>query len=635
MSRPFLAKPPPPIFDSEKSGITCTCGRFVEFKPCVSNARGNRGRLVAVCNGPNSKGESCGTIDWKQVPVSPTPPSQYPVLPVVHSPSGYIATPPSQSFTEPTRSFSPSNSFSSTSQSVGGSVFATSAPPGILRCPISGCGQSRIASDCQRRYCRKHCIVNGGCSSKTHTGSHSATQPIPASQRPISAPQHQPLRFPSPPRCPSPSYIPHPMTAHTPPLPALSPSTPAITTFTPAHFSSPDLQSLDARPNPRFRSHMPPIFTEQWQREQELLEEQQRTESQQKVHAALVKNTVTVYAWLENSMPPMIQDFQGSISFTWPYFPLSLSILSTVLLTGPDKCVQLYRKSLGTWVNICPGHIVDIGDDPRLFLKASHVTNYVDFDQLLKPNSTSHPHLRHNLVEERRELRQRYRDRATLQKEKTTKIPGYASSSDEESSCTNTPTPSRRHFRKPTMPPSLLRTTASPLMTPKAKTPMILELSSDDSPAAPQQVSKKRKLSNSGHTLTPKQYHTSRTTASDVIELSDNSDSSPQPIQEAIIKAEECAEASSSSTVSSQWPADFYAIDIINFIAACEEHSDIKLETIFGRHFPGIPYRRSTVNENRRRWKKAPQHIRDSVLKAKYTDEGKWTVFQKKTRMNM
>jgi hypothetical protein len=378
---------------------------------------------------------------------------------------------------------------------------------------------------------------------------------------------------------------------------------------------------------------MPPIFTEKWQREQELLEEQERTESQQKIHAVLVKNTVTVYAWLENSTPPTIQDFQGSISFTWPYFPLSPSILSTVSLTGPDNCVQLYRKSLGTWVNICPGHIVDVGDDPRLFLKASHVTNYVDFDQLLKPDLASHPHLRNNLVEERRELRQRYRDRATLQKGKATNIPGYASSSDEESSLnsTNTPTPSRRHFRKPTIPPSLFQTTASLLMTPKAKTPTILELSSDDSPATPQHISKKRKLSNSGHMLTPKQYHASRTTSSDIIELSDYSDSFPQPMQEVIIKAE----ASSSSMVPSQWPADFYAIDIINFIAACEEHSDIKLETIFCRHFPGIPYRRSTVNENRRRWKKAPQHVRDSVLKAKYTDEGKWSVFQKKTRTNM
>jgi hypothetical protein len=56
------------------------------------------------------------------------------------------------------------------------------------------------------------------------------------------------------------------------------------------------------------------------------------------------------------------------------------------------------------------------------------------------------------------------------------------------------------------------------------------------------------------------------------------------------------------------------------------------LENIFYHHFPNIPFRRSTVNENCARWKKAPQLVRDNVLRAKYTPEGKWSVFQMKTR---
>jgi len=32
----------------ELLGITCKCGRFVAFKPCLSDVNGNKGRLVAV-----------------------------------------------------------------------------------------------------------------------------------------------------------------------------------------------------------------------------------------------------------------------------------------------------------------------------------------------------------------------------------------------------------------------------------------------------------------------------------------------------------------------------------------------------------------------------------------------------------
>ncbi|EDR07908.1 uncharacterized protein LACBIDRAFT_327689 [Laccaria bicolor S238N-H82] len=37
-------------------GITCRCGRFAPYKPCQSDANGNKGRPIAICQGPNSKG---------------------------------------------------------------------------------------------------------------------------------------------------------------------------------------------------------------------------------------------------------------------------------------------------------------------------------------------------------------------------------------------------------------------------------------------------------------------------------------------------------------------------------------------------------------------------------------------------
>jgi hypothetical protein len=569
---------------------------------------------------------------WKPGPLFPTT-----IPPLVHSPPDYLATPPRRSFVGHPLPTIPSHLPPSTSRSVGSSVFATAPPPGILRCPISGCGQSRIATDCQRKYCRKHCIANGGCSSKTHTGTHSATQPsVSASQRSVSTPQRQlaAFRIPSPPRwlSPEPSQTPLSLAADTSPFISAPAPSHNLVNPAPAPLSLPDIESLDARPNARFRSHMPPIFTEQWKEEQELWAEQRRTESQQKTHATLVQHTVTVYAWVEDATPPTIQDFQGSVSFTWPYFPLSSSILSTVSLVGPDVQVQLYRNALGTWVNICPGHVVNVTEDTRLFLKAKHVINYVDFEELLNPESTSRPHLRHNLAEERRELRQRYQNMAKRQKGKARKATGYGSSDDEGSLNITTPTPSRRHFRRPSGQPSIFEASGSLLTT------SVLEISSDDySSPIPQHVPKRQKL-NSPHALAPTQHHPSlsiHSMASDVIELSDSPDLSPRPLRRAVIKAEALIETSCRSMVPLQWPADFYTTDIVAFFAACADHSDVKLETIFHHHFPSTLFRRSTVNENRRRWKKAPQHVRDSMLMAKYTEDGKWSVFQRKSRINM
>lgn len=63
----------------------------------------------------------------------------------------------------------------------------------------------------------------------------------------------------------------------------------------------------------------------------------------------MVKHTVTVYAWPEESEPVAIQDFQEGL-FICPYFPLSWSVLSGLSLAGTKMRIQRYRKSLGNWV---------------------------------------------------------------------------------------------------------------------------------------------------------------------------------------------------------------------------------------------------------------------------------------------
>lgn len=92
---------------------------------------------------------------------------------------------------------------------------------------------------------------------------------------------------------------------------------------------------------------------------------------------------------MEDSKPATVEEFQeGPLAFTWPYFPLSTLVLSALSLTSSVTCVQLYCQTLGTWVNINVGHVIELKEG--MWVKPSHVVNYLDFNNLLKPESTPH-----------------------------------------------------------------------------------------------------------------------------------------------------------------------------------------------------------------------------------------------------
>lgn len=120
---------------------------------------------------------------------------------------------------------------------------------------------------------------------------------------------------------------------------------------------------------------MPPIFTEQWRREQELAEENRRREAEVLMNTAKAKHSVVVYARSEDGKPPAVHEFQSG--FSWPFFTFTPKILSVVDLTGIDSTsrsrVQLYCRPLGIWVGVDPGYVLELRTGDRVFFKASHV----------------------------------------------------------------------------------------------------------------------------------------------------------------------------------------------------------------------------------------------------------------------
>lgn len=57
--------------------------------------------------------------------------------------------------------------------------------------------------------------------------------------------------------------------------------------------------TVDPRPNPRYVSHILPIFTEQYGREQQMQEKNRAVEAERQRRAKLSKQGVIIYAWHE------------------------------------------------------------------------------------------------------------------------------------------------------------------------------------------------------------------------------------------------------------------------------------------------------------------------------------------------
>jgi hypothetical protein len=335
--------------------------------------------------------------------------------------------------------------------------------------------------------------------------------------------------------------------------------------------------------NARFVSHMPAIFTEQWQREQELQEEKRKQDAHRALVTERAAHSAIIYAWSEDGKSPEVHEFQSG--FTWPYFSLTAHILSTVNLMSSDSRVQLYRNTLGTWVTITIDHVIQLSEGMRIFLKSSHVNDPVHFEKHVRADSlTTTPNLRYNLPEERRELRRRQKCR------EGEAVESIELSSDDEAVELQGKTkkrlrsrspPMQRSVRKRALPPSLFQPT--PSTTPSASTSAtpILDLTEDQA-------------------VTPKS-----------LSNEDTESDCPAP---------------------RTWPAHYHAVDIVAMFEDCQEHAESPNKAIFQLHFPGVTFRKSTFHENLMRWIKAPQAVRDTMLKAGRSKEGLWSVFHSQTR---
>jgi hypothetical protein len=450
-----------------------------------------------------------------------------------------------------------------------------------------------------------------GCRSKNHSPK------TPSRTAPVAPPFFMPP-LPSQPPFPLPSTAPpslgltaYPLlSGYGPPIPssqqqALPPTLPM----------SPANSSLNAHPNPRYASHMPPIFTEQWQCEQELAEENRKCDAQRLADSTKAKHGVVVYAWSEDGKPPTVHEFQSG--FSWPFFTLVPEILSVVDLTSAGSTVrsrvQLYRSALGVWVGVDAGYVLELRAGDRIFLKASHVEDTLEFDKHLHASSKeTMPHLRHNLPGERWYVRERLKEigLGTV----TSSTPSSTDDSGSEDRTVSVKKPQGRRRLSPI--PFPILSNDHHLLSPKSTTsasPNTIE-----NPPRDHKQRTKRKRTEYSPEDPSKRIHGGSDT--NVLELSSDDDE-PRPPSPSPSKR-----AARSDDAGKRWPADYLVQDIVRFFSDCSEHPQEKLHTVFHRHFPTVSFHRSTYYDNLKRWKRAKQAVRDGVM------GDKWSVFIMRSR---
>jgi len=116
-----------------------------------------------------------------------------------------------------------------------------------------------------------------------------------------------------------------------------------------------------------------------------------------------------------------------------------------------------------------------------------------------------------------------------------------------------------------------------------------------------------------------KRTHVPSSSDLDVIDLSDED----EPKSPSLLPS---GSEAGPNDAGKRWPADYPVNDIVRFFGDCGDHPKEKLSSVFQRHFPNVPFPRSTYYDNLKRWKTAKQVVRNGAMGKK------WSVFVAKAR---
>ncbi|KIJ92432.1 hypothetical protein K443DRAFT_13606 [Laccaria amethystina LaAM-08-1] len=381
---------------------------------------------------------------------------------------------------------------------------------------------------------------------------------------------------------------PQPIVTPTPPSPVAQ--TPRPTPSLPS--SSNPFQAnevIDARPNPRYATHLRPVFTEVIAEQQEKARQRDRLEAERKANAQKVKQNITLYSWTSDNTPPKVRVTQA---FTWPFLSLSLALLSTIGLQDAGERGELCfydEVDALDWVEVDVGHVVEVQEGQRILLKNRNIQCCEDLHKFLEAHSRyTTPHLYSNLSQERASVREMFKQPSLFTT--PTRNPVLSSST------ISTPTPI------PSMP------------TPIPSTPTSLPSTPTPTPSTPTPVPS-----------TP----------------------TPTPSTPTLFPHPECLGGSNNpinldiTPDGKHWPGDFYVVDIGRCIRAVNGRTHLSRqrgrhqEDMFKSFFPGVWYVASTFSDQKKIWARAHHDLQEEFINFGQRKEGLWSAFCRRVRHTM
>ncbi|KAF8074790.1 hypothetical protein FPV67DRAFT_1389934, partial [Lyophyllum atratum] len=147
-------------------------------------------------------------------------------------------------------------------------------------------------------------------------------------------------------------------------------------------------------------SQLAPAFIEQYAIETSLAEKKRAEDSARLAAIKRAKNHVIGFGWGQDGVEHSTFEFQGT--FDWPHFIVTAEVLSDLDITSNNGRVKLYNPSVSAWTKISIGHVIQLKDGDRVFLKALDVTDCLNFDTVLvKSLNSKQPNIRTNLKGDR------------------------------------------------------------------------------------------------------------------------------------------------------------------------------------------------------------------------------------------
>ncbi|KAG6915505.1 hypothetical protein DXG01_011153 [Tephrocybe rancida] len=158
------------------------------------------------------------------------------------------------------------------------------------------------------------------------------------------------------------------------------PTVPALPTSSLAPVSR-KVKEIDALASRKYASQMPPVFTQQYAIEQEINEWNRNKVAAKNTAIRKAKNSMIVFGWGQDGVESTVYEFQEG--FVWPHFVITESVISLLDFATETSQVKIYNCSICMWTKILLGHVVELWDNEQVLLKAIHVTDCLDLDNVL------------------------------------------------------------------------------------------------------------------------------------------------------------------------------------------------------------------------------------------------------------